>query len=253
MFAGRIHARPVVRPLLRGRAAGSRRCRGRCPGRHVRPRPPQRRRAVSGMWCWPRRWPCAAAPRPRPRRLIAAICFAQWLAGVLAERRSGRADHAVLAGRLGATPLAARGSPRRGRDRRASWPSCDGHRRTHQWLSGLMATGTVTAALVVGLYVRTRRAYLASMIERAETAERDRDRQAQIAVADERTRMAREMHDVIAHSLAVMITLNDAAVAVDRRRDGPRHRHPGLRSRPSSAGRDAADARGTAQRRDRPS
>lgn len=77
----------------------------------------------------------------------------------------------------------------------------------------LMATGTVTAALVVGLYVRTRRAYLASMIERAETAERDRDHQARMAVAEERTRMAREMHDVIAHSLAVMITLNDAAAA----------------------------------------
>jgi signal transduction histidine kinase len=52
------------------------------------------------------------------------------------------------------------------------------------------------------------------MIERAETAERDRDRRSQIAVAHERTRIAREMHDVIAHSLAVMITLNDAAVAV---------------------------------------
>ena len=83
----------------------------------------------------------------------------------------------------------------------------------HRWLSGLTATGTLTAALVVGLYVRTRRAYLASMIERAETAERDRDHQARIAVAEERTRMAREMHDVIAHSLAVMITLNDAAAA----------------------------------------
>lgn len=72
---------------------------------------------------------------------------------------------------------------------------------------------TTTAALVIGLYTRTRRAYLASMIERAETAERDRDHQARIAVAEERTRMAREMHDIIAHSLAVMITLNDAAAA----------------------------------------
>jgi signal transduction histidine kinase len=84
---------------------------------------------------------------------------------------------------------------------------------THRWVSDLTAAGTVTAALVVGLYARTRRAYLASMIERAETAERDRDHQARIAVAEERTRMAREMHDVIAHSLAVMITLNDAAAA----------------------------------------
>ena len=82
------------------------------------------------------------------------------------------------------------------------------------WLSGLLMTGTVTASWVIGAYVRTRRAYLLSMIERAETAERDRDTQARIAVATERARMAREMHDIIAHSLSVMITLNDAAVTV---------------------------------------
>ena len=35
---------------------------------------------------------------------------------------------------------------------------------------------------------------------------------AAIAVAAERTRIAREMHDVVAHSLAVMVTLSDAAV-----------------------------------------
>jgi signal transduction histidine kinase len=77
-----------------------------------------------------------------------------------------------------------------------------------------MVTGTVSASWVLGVYVRTRRAYLASMIERAETAERDRDTQARIAVDAERARMAREMHDIIAHSLSVMITLNDAAAAV---------------------------------------
>lgn len=82
-------------------------------------------------------------------------------------------------------------------------------------ITGLMLTGTVTAAWVIGVYVRTRRSYLASMLERAETAERDRDAQARIAVADERARIAREMHDIIAHSLSVMITLNDAAAAID--------------------------------------
>jgi signal transduction histidine kinase len=145
--------------------------------------------------------------------LIAAICFATWVAGVVAfgavvtvlimlyslgawERRRWPLAAALFVGETGVVMAVTRWTP-----------------PTHQWLSGLMATGTVTAALVVGLYVRTRRAYLASMIERAETAERDRDRQARIAVSEERTRMAREMHDVIAHSLAVMITLNDAAAA----------------------------------------
>ncbi|MCW2495226.1 histidine kinase [Jatrophihabitans sp.] len=157
-----------------------------------------------------RRAPATAAA------VLGALCLGQWTADVLAtgdisvliilyslgvwERRRWLLASAVVVGDVGVVMAVTRWAP----------AGPDGN----QWLSGLLATGTVTAAWVVGLYVRTRRAYLASMIERAETAERDRDRQAQIAVAEERTRMAREMHDVIAHSLAVMITLNDAAAAV---------------------------------------
>lgn len=86
----------------------------------------------------------------------------------------------------------------------------------HDWTAGLLLTGTCTAAWVVGSYVRTRRAYLAAVLERAATAERDRDQQAQIAVAAERGRIAREMHDVVAHSLSVMIALSDGAAATVR-------------------------------------
>ncbi|MHA6761336.1 sensor histidine kinase [Streptacidiphilus sp. PAMC 29251] len=154
-----------------------------------------------------RRAPATAAA------LVAAVCLATWLVDVVAfaavpavlimlyslgvwEQRRWLLAAALVVAETGVVMAALRWTP-------------DGR----QWLTGLMATGTVTAALVIGLYVRTRRAYLASMIERAETAERDRDHRARIAVAEERTRMAREMHDVIAHSLAVMITLNDAAAA----------------------------------------
>jgi signal transduction histidine kinase len=86
---------------------------------------------------------------------------------------------------------------------------------TNQVLSGITATGTVTASWVAGVYVSMRRTYLASVHERAETAERERDSRARVAVAAERARLAREMHDVIAHSLSVMITLNDAAAAAE--------------------------------------
>jgi signal transduction histidine kinase len=79
----------------------------------------------------------------------------------------------------------------------------------------VLMSGTVTAAWVLGIYARTRRAYLKSVLDRALAAERDRDSRATIAVADERARMAREMHDVIAHSMSVMITLSDAAAAVE--------------------------------------
>src|SRR6201992_2101072 len=51
--------------------------------------------------------------------------------------------------------------------------------------------------------------------QRAQAPDRERDSGAQVSVAAERARMAREMHDVIAHSLSVMITLNDAAAAVE--------------------------------------
>jgi signal transduction histidine kinase len=81
----------------------------------------------------------------------------------------------------------------------------------------IFLTGTVTAACVLGVYIRTRRAYIASVLERAATAERDRDQQAMLATATERARISREMHDIVAHSLSVMIALSDgAAAAIER-------------------------------------
>ncbi|MBL7499044.1 sensor histidine kinase [Frankia sp. CNm7] len=74
----------------------------------------------------------------------------------------------------------------------------------------------VTLAGVLGLNVGTRRAYVAALLDRAARLERERDQQAQLATAAERARIAREMHDVIAHNLAVMVALADGATfAVD--------------------------------------
>jgi signal transduction histidine kinase len=72
-------------------------------------------------------------------------------------------------------------------------------------------TGMATAAVVLGLNVRTRRAYLASLEERAAQLERERDQQGQLAAAAERARIAREMHDIVAHNLSVMVALADGA------------------------------------------
>jgi signal transduction histidine kinase len=81
----------------------------------------------------------------------------------------------------------------------------------------------VLAAMAIGNSVRTRREHLADLMERANALARDRDRQAQLARAAERSRIAREMHDVVAHSLSVMITLADgASVALDRAPDRSR-------------------------------
>jgi signal transduction histidine kinase len=83
-----------------------------------------------------------------------------------------------------------------------SWP------RSLVFLSGLVA-----AAFLLGTNLRSRRSRLAAVTERAERLEREREQQALIAATAERTRIAREMHDVIAHSLAVMISLADGASA----------------------------------------
>jgi signal transduction histidine kinase len=71
----------------------------------------------------------------------------------------------------------------------------------------------VVAALVLGLYVRARRAHVASLVERAARLEFERDQQALLAAAAERARISREMHDVVAHSLAVVISLANGAAA----------------------------------------
>ncbi|MEU4157357.1 histidine kinase [Actinoplanes sp. NPDC026670] len=74
------------------------------------------------------------------------------------------------------------------------------------------AVSAVTVAVVlVGVNQRTRTAYLMALEDRAQRLEQDRDQRARLAVADERARVAREMHDVVAHHLAVMVALSDGA------------------------------------------
>ena len=60
-------------------------------------------------------------------------------------------------------------------------------------------------AWLIGDNLRTRRAYLAKLEARAARLERERERQAARATLEERTRIARELHDVIAHNVSVMV------------------------------------------------
>ena len=68
-----------------------------------------------------------------------------------------------------------------------------------------------TAAAVLGVNTRNRRALVASLEERAARLEHERDQQGRLAAAAERARIAREMHDIVAHNLSVMIALADGA------------------------------------------
>jgi len=81
------------------------------------------------------------------------------------------------------------------------------------WSNAIPYTGTIAAALGLGLYSAARRAYLAELHDRADRLERERDQQGALAAAAERARIAREMHDITAHHLTVMVTLSEAAAA----------------------------------------
>lgn len=81
------------------------------------------------------------------------------------------------------------------------------------WRDAALGTCLVAAAVSLGLYIATRRAYLRELHDRAERLERERDQQKELAAAAERERISREMHDIVAHNLAVMIALSDGAAA----------------------------------------
>jgi len=153
---------------------------------------------------WRRRWPTLVFG------LIAVVAFAQWLMG-------GQPLGCDLALLVAFYTVAANESLRR-------TVLCAGVLELGivlaavRWSSGrslwwmiVLLSGMAVAAGVLGLNVRTRRAYLDSLRDRAERLERDRDQQSAIATAAERARIATEMHDVVAHHLAVMTALADGA------------------------------------------
>jgi signal transduction histidine kinase len=73
------------------------------------------------------------------------------------------------------------------------------------------AAALLAIAWVLGDNLRTRRAYLRAVEDRAERLERERERDARQAAADEQARIARELHDVIAHNVSVMVVQAAAA------------------------------------------
>ena len=72
---------------------------------------------------------------------------------------------------------------------------------------------TIAGAFLVGLYVRTRVSYIESLQLRTEQLDRERELLADRAVAEERVRIARELHDVVAHHLS-LITVQAGALEV---------------------------------------
>ena len=93
--------------------------------------------------------------------------------------------------------------------------------RVDGWVVAVAAwAGTAMAA---GDAIRSRRAYAAAIAERAQRAEETREEEAKRRVAEERMRIARELHDVVAHQIALAnVQAGVAAHVMDRRPDQAR-------------------------------
>ncbi|MCJ1678173.1 sensor histidine kinase [Streptomyces sp. APSN-46.1] len=85
---------------------------------------------------------------------------------------------------------------------------------TNDILFTLFAIVPFVLAWVMGDSLRTRRAYYAQLVERNQRLEKEREAQAKVAVAAERARIARELHDVVAHNVSVMVVQADGAAYV---------------------------------------
>ncbi|MFD7935359.1 sensor histidine kinase [Streptomyces sp. NPDC059755] len=79
-----------------------------------------------------------------------------------------------------------------------------GNRNGHPWpLAIINPILCLLLPVALGTAAQTRRAYVEAVKARAEYAERSREEEARHRVAEERVRIARELHDVVAHHLAL--------------------------------------------------
>jgi signal transduction histidine kinase len=78
-------------------------------------------------------------------------------------------------------------------------------------VDSIAALGILAGGFVLGDNLRRRRVHLESLADRADRAERERDLLARERVAEERNRIARELHDIVAHSVSVMVIQASAA------------------------------------------
>ena len=137
----------------------------------------------------------AVSPAATPPATVAVLYTAQ--------RR--RFTLAVLAGTVGAAAHIIRGL----------WRPVSGLSFTW-WL--ILVIAAYAALIGVGALAQARRALLLSLRERAQRAEAEQGRRVAEARALERTRIAREMHDVLAHRLSLVATY---AGALEYRPDAP--------------------------------
>ncbi|MCG5443588.1 histidine kinase [Micromonospora sp. NIE79] len=143
-----------------------------------------------------RRWPLFLAAA------VGWLVLAAAAAGVLASYQAGlRLRGRQVAGYLAGVALVLTGGVLVGL-------AVGGTRRITTATTGnvlLLAACLVGLPLVFGLWVRARQDTLAALRDRAERLEREQEARADRVRAEERTRIAREMHDVVAHRVSLMV------------------------------------------------
>lgn len=134
--------------------------------------------------------------------VIAWISDRRWLSGVLMVCAIGVVVAGLDWGRIG--------------------PSDEATLSASAVVTTMVLCVTITAATAaLGLAARRRRELMIELRARATDAERERDQHAQLAAQTERTRIARDMHDVIAHALAVIVVQSDGASYAVRHSGSP--------------------------------
>jgi len=165
--------------------------------------------------CWRRRWP---VPIAMVTGVLAGVSPAAQLPALIglatvAVRASPRWLAGVAVVQLGATVIryASRFSTLRiTLQLHSSTGTADG--------GGVLTSMLLMIVVIVfGLYVRARRQLLESLRQRAERAEAEQHLRVSQARIHERTRIAREMHDVLAHRIS-LISLQAGALQVSRQR-----------------------------------
>jgi signal transduction histidine kinase len=108
------------------------------------------------------------------------------------------------------------------------WRGTGGDKDAEQIMGAESVAGLTFFLLLVialGQYVRNRRQHIAAIERRAAEAERTREQEALRRAAEERLRIARELHDVLAHQISL---INVQAGAALHRRDDPEQAYASL-------------------------
>ncbi|MFJ5262098.1 sensor histidine kinase [Streptomyces sp. NPDC088387] len=87
-------------------------------------------------------------------------------------------------------------------------------RPDHPMIGGFFLLATTAAAVAIGLALRILGMYLAALEDRARRVEIEQEQRVRLTAAAERSRVAREMHDIVGHNLSVIVSVADGAATL---------------------------------------